>query len=35
MVNDDDEEVEQMHPCVDGWVQYVKRKNGFVLGAAP
>ena len=35
MVNDDDEEVEQMHPCADGWVQYVKRKNDFVLDAAP
>ena len=31
VVNDDDEEVEQMHPCAVGWVQYVKRKNDFVL----
>ena len=35
VVNDDDEEVEQMHPSADGWVQYVKRKNDFVLGATP
>ena len=31
VVNDDNEEVEQMHPCADGWVQYFKRKNDFAL----
>ena len=31
VVNDDGEEVEMMHPCAVGWVQYIQRRNDFAL----